>query len=75
LIDMNPITNSSDSKYSATLLIRIRFLFENRIYWQFEVEEKMSTNVCFILHIYSRTNKILLHNSLYVFDNWKKLKP
>ena len=31
--------------------------------------EKLSTNRCFKLHIYLRTNKTLIHNSLYVFDN------
>ena len=37
--------------------------FENRLHWQFEVEKK-STNCCFRLHIYLRTNKTLIHNSL-----------
>ena len=46
----------------------IKFFFENRQHWQFEVGKK-STNSCFRLHIYLRTNKILIHNSLYVFDN------
>jgi hypothetical protein len=75
LIDMNPIKNSSDSKYSVTPLIRIiGFLFENRIHWQFEVGKKMFTNVCFMLHMYLHANKTLLHNSLSVFDNWGKIK-
>ena len=30
--------------------------FENRLHWQFEAE-KISTNCCFRLHIYLRTNK------------------
>ena len=34
--------------------------------------EKVSTNDCFRLHIYVRTNKTLLHNSVYVFDKWGK---
>jgi len=30
-----------------------------------------------MLYIYLRTNKTLIHNSLYVFDKWKegKFKP
>ena len=35
-------------------------------------EEKMSTIGCFRLHIYYRTNKTSLLNSLYVFDSWGK---
>jgi len=31
--------------------------------------KKLSTNRCVSLHIYLRTNKTLIHNSLYVFDN------
>jgi hypothetical protein len=31
--------------------------------------KKISTNGCFRLHIYLRTNKTLTHNSLHVFDN------
>jgi hypothetical protein len=46
------------------------FFFENRVHWQFEAGEKNSTNGCFKLHIYLRTNKILIRNSLHVFDNW-----
>jgi hypothetical protein len=49
----------------------IEFLFENRLHWQFEVEKK-STSGCFRLRIYLRTNKTLIHNSLYAFDNWGK---
>jgi len=37
----------------------IGFFFENRLQWQFE-EEKKSTNGCFKLHIYLRTNKTLI---------------
>jgi hypothetical protein len=44
---------------------------ENRPNWQFE-EEIFSTNGCFRLHISLRTNEILIHNSVYVFDNWGK---
>jgi hypothetical protein len=51
--------------------IRIIGLFyENRPHWQFEVEKKNSTNCYFRLHFYSRTNKALIHNSLYEPDNW-----
>jgi hypothetical protein len=51
------------------------FFLENRLQWQFEVE-KNSTNGYFGLHIYLRTNKTLIHNSLHVFDNLgKKFKP
>jgi hypothetical protein len=49
----------------------IGFLFQNRLHWQFEVE-KNSMNGCCRLHIYLRTNKTLIHNFLYVFDNWGK---
>ena len=73
-------------KYIITPLIRIKwddelsgyaenpdncFLFENRLHWQFEGGGG-STNGCFRLHIYLRKNKTLLHNSLYVVDNWGK---
>jgi len=34
--------------------------------------KKISTNGCFGLHIYLRTNETSIHNSLYVFDNWRK---
>jgi len=50
----------------------IGFFFENRLYWQFEVE-KISTNDCFRVHIYLLTYKILVYSSLYVFDNWGKM--
>jgi len=32
----------------------------------------MSTGGCFGLRIYLLANKTLIHNSLYVFDNWGK---
>jgi hypothetical protein len=50
---------------------RIRIIgpfFENRLYWQFEVE-KNSTNGCFRLHNYLRTNETLICNSLCVIEN------
>jgi len=47
------------------------FFFENRLQWQFEVEKK-STNGCFRLNIYLRTNKTLVLNSLYVIEKWGK---
>ena len=49
----------------------IGFFFENRPHWQSEVE-KISTNSCFRIHIYLRTNKTFKHNSLYVFDKQGK---
>jgi hypothetical protein len=51
----------------------IEFFFENRLHWQFDVEKKKnSTNGSVRLRIYLCTNKTLLHNSLYVFDNCGK---
>ena len=39
-------------------------------------QNNVSTNGCFRLLIYLRTNKILKHNSYYVFDNrGKNFKP
>jgi len=49
----------------------IGFFFENKLHWQFEFE-KISSNSCFRLHIYLCMNNTLIHNSLYVFDNWGK---
>jgi hypothetical protein len=47
----------------------IGFFFENRLHWQFEVGNKTkSTNGCFRVHNYLHTNKILIHDSLCVFD-------
>ena len=51
----------------------IGFFLENRLHWQFEVGKKIFTNGCFRLHIYLCTNKTLLHNSLYVFENGGKM--
>jgi len=34
---------------------------------------KKTTDGYFRLHIYLRTNKTLIHNSLYVFDNWGEI--
>jgi hypothetical protein len=50
----------------------IGFFFENRLHWQFKVGEKNSKNGCSRLHIYLRTNKIVLQNSLYVFGKYGK---
>jgi len=36
--------------------------------------KQTSKNCYFRLHIYLRTNKILTHNYLYVFDNWGKIE-
>jgi hypothetical protein len=35
----------------------IGFVFENKLYWQFEMGKKNSTNGSFRLHINLRTNK------------------
>ena len=76
-----PDSSRVNLKYSGNPLIRINwddgpsgigFFFESRLQWQFEAEE-ISTNGCFRLHIYLHTNKILIRNSLYVFDKRKKL--
>jgi len=32
----------------------------------------MSTNICFMPHIYSRKNKTVKHKSFYVFAKWGK---
>ena len=45
------------------------FFFQNRLQWLLEVEQ-IFTDCCLMLHIYLLTNKTLMHNSLYVFDNW-----
>jgi hypothetical protein len=47
----------------------IEFLFENRQQWQFEVGGEGGG----ILQtaVYLRTNKILVNNSLCVFENWE----
>jgi len=34
--------------------------------------KQTSTNSCFGLHIYLRTNKTLIHDLLYVFESWGK---
>jgi hypothetical protein len=52
-------------------ILIIGFFFENRLNLQFEVEKK-STNGCFRLHIYLRTNKTLIHTFLRVCENWGK---
>jgi hypothetical protein len=46
--------------------------FENWLHWQFKVE-KISINGYFRVHIYLRTNRTLIYNYLYVFDNWGKI--
>jgi hypothetical protein len=69
------IWDSEPSGYAETPIIG--FFYENRPHWHFEVEKKnISTNICFRLQICLCTNKILKHNSFYVFDNWaKNVKP
>jgi len=51
----------------------IGFFFENRLHWQFELQKKISTNDYFRLPVYLHTNQTLIHNSLYVLDNWGKI--
>ena len=72
-------------QYSRTPFIQINWdgkpcrYAENPNYWIFLCKigytgslkwKKISTNSCFRLHIYLHTNKMLIHNSLCVFDNW-----
>jgi hypothetical protein len=52
---------------------RAEHLFENRQHWSLKRREKNSTSGCLRLHIYLRTNKTLIHSSLYVFYNWGKI--
>jgi hypothetical protein len=53
----------------------IGFFFENRPHWQSEVQ-KISSDGYFNLRICLRKNKTLIHNSLYVFNDWgKNLSP
>jgi hypothetical protein len=62
---------------SNPVMQKIRIIgsfFENRLQWQFEVGKRVSTNDCIRLHIYLRTNKILIRNSLYVFDSWGEIQ-
>jgi hypothetical protein len=47
----------------------IGFFFENMLHWQLEVGKK-STIGDLRLRIYLPTNKILIPNSLRVFDIW-----
>ena len=49
----------------------IRFFFLNSVHWQLEVEKKTS-QMTLRLHIYLRTNKTLIHISLYAFDSCGK---
>jgi len=51
--------------------IRIFVFFLNRLHWQFE-DKKIYTNACCKPCIYLCANKTLIHNLLYVFDNWEK---
>jgi len=43
----------------------VELFFENRLEWQFEVRGKILQNA-----LYLHTHKILVHNSLHVFENW-----
>jgi len=47
----------------------IRFCFENRLHWQFELD-KNAAKSCFMLHVHLRDNRILIHNSLYASEFW-----
>jgi hypothetical protein len=53
----------------------IGFFFENSLHWQFEVENILQTAV--VSYIYLRTNKPLIYNSLYLFENLRdgEFKP
>jgi hypothetical protein len=45
------------------------FFFEKIGYIGGLKSKRISTNGCFGLHIYLRTNKTLIHNFLHVFEN------
>jgi hypothetical protein len=53
----------------------VGFLFENRLHWHFKVEKNFNQQLFYAtdLFIYLFTNKILVRNSLYVFDKWGKM--
>jgi len=48
----------------------IVFFFVNSLHCLLEVGGKNFYKRLFWLHVYFRTNKILIHNFLYVFGNW-----
>jgi hypothetical protein len=48
----------------------IGFFFENRLHWQYEVENNIYKWL-FRLHFYLHT-KTFVQNLLYVIDNWGK---
>ena len=50
----------------------IGFFFENKLHWQLEAEKKICTYRHFSLHVYLHTNKSLIYNSSYVFENQGK---
>jgi hypothetical protein len=53
--------------------IRIIGFFNFKIAYIFSLKwKKYTTSGCFWLHIYARTNKTLIRNSLYVYDTWGK---
>jgi hypothetical protein len=60
------------ASHSVMQKIRIiEFFFENSSLWQFELGRKILQTA-----VYLGKNKILVHNSLYVFENWEeKFKP
>jgi hypothetical protein len=47
----------------------IKFFIENRLLWQFEVENKFPQTAV-LGNIYLGTNNTLIHKTFYVFDKW-----
>jgi hypothetical protein len=63
--------NGTKSHPNVQKIVIIGPLFENRLHWQFEVEKFFY--ICFTrIHVYLRTNKTLIHHSLFVSDNLGK---
>jgi hypothetical protein len=64
-----PVLIGTTSQPDKQKIRIIEFFFENSLVtlavWS---GKNCSTNRCFRLHIYLRTNKILIHNSLFVLD-------
>jgi hypothetical protein len=53
----------------------IVFFSENRLHWQFEVEKKFQ-QMAIVGYIFMYlTNKTLVHNASYVFEEGVKFKP
>jgi len=49
----------------------IGFFFANRLHRQFDVAKNAHKGF-FLIRIYLRTDTTVMHNSLYVFDNWEE---